>query len=117
MRKNSKQILDEIWLQKEINKFEYKDMLIGYITNITTFKTDELFSLNQALKLTENNRILNKYVVDILVTHINAIMNDLGLTIDGFKSLIELIEGKHSEYEQIRNNAIKSVPIKPSEIN
>lgn len=112
MRKNSEQILKEIKLDQEISKFQYKDLLLIYIDNVTKFKIDELASLEGALKLTENSRILNTYVMEIFVTHMRDIMSKTGLTLDSFKYMIETIEAKKIEYAKIRNNTIKSVPIK-----
>ena len=112
MRKNSDQIFKEIKLDQEIDKFEHKDLLLSYIDDITKFKVNELQALNKILELTKFNRILNTYVIEILVTHARDIMSKSGLTLDAFKYMIETIEAKKVEYAKIRNNTIKSVPIK-----
>jgi len=105
MRKNSQQLYKEILLEREIDKFVFKERLRQCMDDMLNFKTNELEALVTACELTKDNPILQEYVNNKIIEHARNLMSVLGVTIEGFKELTEGLEQKHDSYQKIRNEA------------
>ena len=104
MRKTSAQILKEIKLDRELAMFEKIDKLKECLSNILNFRSNELESLLEIRILVAGNSIVSKWVDDQLSDHARKIIANLGVTVEGFKTHIEHLEGEYLEYKR-RNKA------------
>ena len=105
MRKLSKQILKEIYLEKALNALPLieKVEFHGLINNMLNFETNELESLEKLAEFTNRNNELAEYVQMKLIDHSKLILAKLGgITVDQFEQRIQEIEEADKEYQRRR---------------
>ena len=109
MRKNSNQILKEIYLDEQLDTFKQIVPLRKAISDFENFKENEYDALHLAIDLTKKNPILKEWVEERIAKHYATILSLLGLTTEGFKDYIKKMEVEQQRYAKIRNEARKQV--------
>jgi hypothetical protein len=114
MRKNSLQILKEIYLDKALYTFPHIEELRRCMNDLLQFKPNELDALNRALELVKDSPELSAWVADQIVEHSRYIMSLLGMTVEGYREFLKLMEDEYIEYTKIRDKARKQVDKSPA---
>lgn len=102
MRKNSQQILKELRLDQELNRYEHADVLRQAIDDMLNFRVNELDAYHTMCNLVKGNKILEGYINDKIIEHSKNIMAVLGVTVEGFNTELLNIEEMKKDYERTR---------------
>jgi hypothetical protein len=115
MRKNSNQILKEVRLDHELHSFKESRKLLQCIDDMLAFRINELEALLNAMDMTKDNPVLREWVMTKVIEHSKQICSVLGVTVEGFKVLLDDMDRKRENYEQIRNGVRQQIYKQPKE--
>lgn len=102
MRKLSKKILREIYLERALFQLPLSERIEfhGLINNILNFEINELESLERLSEYTNRSDELAEYVQNKIIDHSKLIMAKLGgLTMDQFEQQIAEMEAKEKQFD------------------
>lgn len=117
MRKNSKEIYKEILLDRELEAFPHKTLLMQCLDDIIKGHPNEYEALEKSMELVEHSPILSEYVANTIIEHSRKLMQTLNVTMEGWKQQIEELERQKQIYGEIRNKISKQIFNKPEEVN